>query len=770
MKKITFVFSFLFCFSFLKSQNPTLSFGIGEHPDSVAMSLFTPSFFNYQKVAYTLADGRLWCWSVAQNKFVICNENEFNSTDTKLQSVALSNTVLSSSGCDSVYQYTFTLSDGNTVVQNIASNKECKTLVDTVINRIVKQVTAPFCDSIRIDSFVFNNGTSFVIADTLQPCEYHGNIMYISTSGNDLTGKKGFEHLPFSANSMFRGADSIIVKPGHYTVANTAIPLGSANMPLYFRSEGNITLLGTGGQAFQFDAYGDTTATIKMNRFNVGSNVGFYSRFGAGMHVDVDYLEQLNTNFRAVVTQKGGIFRFKKVVSVETFASQRFATLVSEKPVVLNIEEAIVSNKDAEFIKVSTSSGGNLNISLKNATFDNCQPILSNAAGGILVPVDVPNNVSTFDLSNIDFRLKSNVRDITPQNAYAPFSSGFQVYGYMSMTGNPGATFAASDTSQLFFDYKNIKSDAPVYIGYTGNESEVKVNLSNAVFKKTRALEIDKRSTNPRSIGNSQTIFLHLDNVICDSSHVISILSEASDNYNIIITGNIRTKGVGVPVIYTNQNLILKDLYIENDGTVPLISAANAVTVTLENVTFSNPLKDPEVSYIGVSSDNTSPLVAGHVYTVNAEGTAGEWQALPTTPSLESGRVTPTVVSTTPNTATYGIGDMFFTRVGDIVTCHGTFNVAWDFGQTPSGGIIVHVDLPVSSDIQTTDDLAGVFTSTTANGGATPAARGGYQIAGKVAGFASTDKASVSIEGFHEGVQIDDTAYEIGYSFSYEVK
>lgn len=182
------------------------------------------------------------------------------------------------------------------------------------------------------------------------------------------------------------------------------------------------------------------------------------------------------------------------------------------------------------------------------------------------------------DVGNVSYKSIYTTTDISPYSLYATITTNApNSLGVFNPGQLPGS-------SQNTLNLQNVYSEGPVGLG----RSAQKVNIKGR-FPRTRAIDIVEAITAKCEISL---------NVVCDSSHVVSVLNGTTGNGEIIVSGRMETKKAATGVIYSTKDFYLENAELINDGATPAIIAPTPITVYVRGDLYMNSDSiDPDVTF-----------------------------------------------------------------------------------------------------------------------------------------------------------------------------
>lgn len=227
------------------------------------------------------------------------------------------------------------------------------------------------------------------------------------------------------------------------------------------------------------------------------------------------------------------------------------------------------------------------------------------------------NTNLNLEVVNLSYKSLYTTNDLSPYSLYASITiSAPNSLGVWNPDQLP-------DSSQNTLILNNVYSEAPVGFGKSAQKAMIKGR-----FTRTRAVDIVEDITAKCEINL---------NVVCDSSHVVSILRGVTGSGKLTISGRMETKKAATGVIYSTKDFYLENAELINDGITPCIVANTPITVYVigdlymnsdsinSNVTFQKieyGYLDPTNSKYNDTQkiiNNIAALVAGgsNIYTID---------------------------------------------------------------------------------------------------------------------------------------------------------
>lgn len=439
-----------------------------------------------------------------------------------------------------------------------------------------------------------------------------GNIFFIAETGNNSTGLKGDLNLPFLPSIITTSGPNDFIRffEGTHTVnvpSSSFPPFRGANISSEWRIDGN----------------------LNFNNPAPSPSVLLYS-------YPLNYTKKLFYEGDQITVNNCSFLRYEPTNNLPaTIKLKDFTcTGIGNDPLTIQTQKINVSIDNYNVVadtahlwqgpwfQVGETNNGELNFDIKNLNRLNARSFLSSHLGLLgfsgtktfnhLLNINIGNfrNInsgcifgtsSTFThladsvivnlkVANLFNDSNVSVSDTDPEITYPQWiQAGTNNGDFRSLID---FTVSSQGFNQSYFNlnFKNIDSDLPFKIGGVGTNTVVRLEIDNAIFSKTRAIQISNSGL------NNTTYIIDFKNVTCTNSHCISILSTNAKNHTVIIKGKIKTTAAGKPVIFSNQNLVLQDLVMINDGTVPAISATTPINVFCTNVSTNTLLSDSDVT------------------------------------------------------------------------------------------------------------------------------------------------------------------------------
>jgi len=456
------------------------------------------------------------------------------------------------------------------------------------------------------------NGVS--VQEALEELDFDaGNILYVATTGNDATGVVGYPNKPFIPSYSLSDNTSNIAHwyyPGVYTIGpgqeypftfgNQQNPyiLYAPNSDLNFINNTNGYLFRPSGshtnpyfyvlvkklylqdlsfiRFFEVNNSGDFFADIKqlvLADSIAGGDAGFVIPSGQ-INIDSFY-----------VSSRAGIYSTSRNgnkidFNIGYFESNQVTTIDGNKAELIRQGDAFAGPQDSTM----------LNISIDNLYATDVARVFSNAHNGqyqnTLLNLTIDNCFVFFTGSTVDSTITEQSAGLTTSNNLNFI--GLYASDYSDYTAN--------------LNLENIQSDKYIYVADNGPNSLININIGNAKFQNSRAIQF----SNPDPVGS-------ISNLSCGRciSDVNAPVTVYGSNGTINIRGRYETEKANRPVIYTQKDLFLEDCYLINDGTYPAIEASTAVTIYVSgNLYMNSDSIHPNVTFVKLDYGYTNPINA----------------------------------------------------------------------------------------------------------------------------------------------------------------
>ena len=438
-----------------------------------------------------------------------------------------------------------------------------------------------------------------------------GNVFYISTNGDNSTGKKGYMDLPFHPQIQF---DSFAnqtfywwypgiynIGPGqeyNYNFSNTGTPPPN----WMYAPNSKVSVIETGTQDYIFK----TTATRQTDTafyFNIGElnlyDIAFCrtseaSPVGEKQFVvgRIGTLSQINPDISG-----DAVFVLQNsIIHIDSLSGNGQVIYAEPRHGDKNILSIIGANLNATpypskittafasatfFNTLATNPYFELNV--KRGRFENLASVFWNSDAGIRSSGGV--DILNFDyLSIID--TTNRIDTLFSATPTTPVNNANTING---LTFWLSSTF--SNNYSGFLNVKEIKSDDLIRVRTCQDSFKINIDIKKGDFSQSRAIVIDALSN------DNGTININFGNVICRNAAVVSVLSTDATT-DITISGRMETQQPRQPVIFSAQNIILENAELINDGIVPAIQAPSPITVYIRGDLYMNSDSiDPDVTF-----------------------------------------------------------------------------------------------------------------------------------------------------------------------------
>lgn len=444
--------------------------------------------------------------------------------------------------------------------------------------------------------------------DTAYVPEIYANTWFVnSLSGNDASVVKGRRDRPFKNLSTALGSvaasDKVFLEPGHYNHASTY------STPADFSLKADIgsTLNFSGGSPiFQVD----NGASFVMDKVKTTSSVFWSQVFDSTIVFRANELDFTNAsadgNSAFSITSNA----FVEIGLLREFKTHGFLAISgpsnsgnSDTPnQYINIGSWVLTENSQSRpgnviwyygdLTGSSSDALKLNSNFKIGSFiENTQTMSSNYSF-IAFGSNTARRLAESNI-NIDVSSYYSIRDAWNQSTF-PYT------GTTAIETHEISAFGGTYNSVVNIDIHSANTKRLSFGFPTGesrlNSTQFNVNYGN-IMTDTRL--VDMTGSNVK-IEDSTTVKIN-----CIDCHVYKDVAIKTINFGtfdpdckVEITGNYRVHN-SLPVIYTNEDLYLHNVVLENDGTVPVVEAPSAVTVYVSGAfNLSGSPLDPDVTFV----------------------------------------------------------------------------------------------------------------------------------------------------------------------------
>lgn len=422
------------------------------------------------------------------------------------------------------------------------------------------------------DTFYYSTGDFVVNGDTLISPFDSGDVFYVSTNGDDATGRKGYMELPFLMipKDSLQAGDAIWYYPGNYVETQSAM-----RMPKYFYAENStIEFSGLGNNfAFGLNTPGKDTIVF-FNATSIVLSNSKLLRTGTPDNEEKPYIHigqlthsNLAGPYDAIVIDNGYIEIDSAYTEGPLFFMQPGTIGGSTQ---INITSLNASNPNDVLFSLSGSGNQTFTkISVGQLNQQNGERVYANGYG----TRTLDNSMEKFILEQINIADNLPVIDTVPSIALTSGAIGSATqrmfFTYESLA-NSGSSFSLSLGDGV--------SDRAIGINLPGTGETYNFELGKTAFLKTRAIQFDNFS------GKNLTGNVNAENCV-SSTTPISIL-DSGGNFN--ISGKYECERAGSPVIYTQSDITIENAQLINDGIVPAIQAPSPITVYVRGDLYMN--------------------------------------------------------------------------------------------------------------------------------------------------------------------------------------
>jgi len=447
-------------------------------------------------------------------------------------------------------------------------------------------------DSTAINLLYYSFGDSIVNGDTLISPFNSGNIFYVSTNGDNATGRKGYMDLPFLFSPMDSTGNSIEnstiwvypglydVGPGQtipYTFGNRQNPyvFYAPNADLNFINNTNGYLFRPSGAHtngyFYFIANKVYLQDLSFVRFfEVGNIGGFFA------NINQLILQDSITGGDAAFVIPSGIINIDSFnVGSRTGIYTTSLTgdwLQYNIGTIESIQTATIDGAKSEVIRQGNSFAGTqdstfLGIEIQTAKITDAARLFSNTHAG-----QYQNTNLVFNIENSFIGYTGTSTD-TLLTEVSPGSTTTNNLNYISLADAGYGNYNAN----LNFEY--IESDKFINVGDNGPNADIKIDVGEAVFKNTRGVQLQ----NFDPVGSKASI--NCENCLSEANAVVLVFGA---NGEIEISGKYETAKSGKPVIYAEKDIFIGNAQLINDGVTPAIIAPTPITVYVRGDLYMN--------------------------------------------------------------------------------------------------------------------------------------------------------------------------------------
>lgn len=531
-----------------------------------------------------------------------------------------------------------------------------------------------------------------------------GNVFYISTNGDNTTGRKGYMDLPFTPTvqyDSFENKTAYWYYPGTYSIgpgqeynynfSNTGTP------PPYwlYAPNSKINVVENGSQDYVFKVTStrqtDTTTYINIGELSL-YDISFLRNSealndGRKMYVNgkIRTIQFINPDSGGDAFYVGANSTWE-IDSISGSGQIAYCEPRDGDKNIFNINSIHIDQTPYPAKKTNAFVSSTLwNTRAINPYFElnvgrfyckNCPPVFYNFDGGII-------STGAKDIINIENLILidtvQRVDTIPSATIPTPSNSLNQIAGfYWGFFANVNAGYYSE------LNVKELTSDKVIGLLSCSDSFNISINVESGTFSQTRAVVIQSLTSDNAKININS-------NFLCRKSNVISILS-TDNTTDITISGRHETQQPRQPVIYAAQNIILENAELINDGVTPAIIAGTPITVFVRgdlymnsdsihpNVTFQKieyGYLDPTNSKYNDTQEiinNIAALVAGgsNIYTTDG--------------SLSGAR-----------TVTGGNNNLDFTGMGNL-TATGSGSATYRFNLYPSSSLPVLLEQTSAGD------------------------------------------------------------------------
>lgn len=442
-------------------------------------------------------------------------------------------------------------------------------------------------DSTAIDRLYYSFGDPIVNGDTLISPFDSGEIFYISTNGDNATGRKGYMDLPFQPDGPLDSNEVNLTHwyyPGDYSI-NGALYNTNPIPHFFYAPNSTISISGTGGAFFFRD---DATAIQNDARaIEIGRLMLSQSKFiraededfpGEYVSAKIGYVKHINTVANSPFSaNSNSLFEIDSVYTNNIFS---FSQPNQNRQ---GNQFDIKSMTYEDGLWTAFISGGNLS--------DSCFFSLSIDR---LYEYNSPAFYTTRSSRNADFATENinigqayvtDTLGITDNTASTYYFTGAGGLGLYTTNGLFFIVFDQDGNSQggkYSVDIKYGELDKMFDIQEPGLNETYNINLSNCAFRKTKAIQIGSAFTS-----RNARIYLNFNNVTTETSSVISsFFTDVTSN--MYVSGRMQTNAAAMPVIYSAKDFYLENAELINDGVTPAIVAPNPITVYVRGDLYMN--------------------------------------------------------------------------------------------------------------------------------------------------------------------------------------
>lgn len=431
-----------------------------------------------------------------------------------------------------------------------------------------------------------------------------GNIFFISTNGNDATGRRGYKNKPFSPNAPL---DSIVNNathwyyPGEYVVTNT----GGDYPPKYINAP-NTKITGPNTSGFLFDDI-ITTPSHKALYTYYGEFIGGSSMRYCRFKTDANDM-YLDFNAKKLeVNALGHFFVLKQgVVNVNSILINS-GGLLYQQPTIDN--RSTIFNVGQLTIDNSSGGAARTTFAIANDGADSCHfeanvKDLTQIDGSLIYTNDWIQRDGRYSTDILRIG-KARIIRTTANTADTTLS----VINYTSVQNINGAVFLRYSESQDIYSYHltefdHLESQKLIDIVNVSNNSTHIINIKKGRFTQSRAIQFRNNW-----VSENVNFFINFEDVTSDvNAVVINYTTDVTSKIN--ISGKLTTNAAGKPVIFSSgSNLYLDNVELYGDGTTPCITAGTPITVYINGDLYMNSDSiDPNITFVRVDYGYQNPI------------------------------------------------------------------------------------------------------------------------------------------------------------------
>lgn len=464
------------------------------------------------------------------------------------------------------------------------------------------------------------NGTNVQAA--LEELDFDaGNILYVSTTGDNATGVIGNPHKPYSPLATFDSTQNRLINwyyPGIYNIGSAQtypyVFAGTGKpFPSYlYAPNSHVKYVGTAGSDYVFRLPGGGQ-TDSLFRFDIGTLEvvdATFCRTSEGKNAkligqvkNIKHLDNITGGDALFVVQSSLI----EVDSFTSVSEDFYAEPITNSSNIIKIKKYKSDQRNRTSSRLFSSSAK------FNIPADSIRFFLS------VDDLELYNTGVFFRTEWSGKEITNSIEEISIENAVVYDTTATASSDTLWTVNRPGGETSGNTLEFIFLSEidpqsrKNIKevnigtlkSDKIISISTPEKSSIYTVNINEGLFGKRRFLNITGLS--------SDTVVVNINcrNCVCDNSTPISNFNTDLTS-QINVSGRFETKRSGNPVIYTTSDLYLTgDVELINDGIMPAIIAGSPVTIYVRgNLYMNSDSLHPNVTFVKLDYGYTNPINA----------------------------------------------------------------------------------------------------------------------------------------------------------------